>query len=146
MTEAYTVVNALSDLATVNSSQTIYWNVFGTVVLAILGFLGTDYAQKQSKNMLLLIMAGYCFFAAANISEIFLIQIRINTISSSIVNYIESNPQAVDSSFLPIFHGLPYMNPYVVSLFHLAIDLLVLAILLWRYQVKSGPAKKRARS
>jgi hypothetical protein len=49
MTEAYSVVNALSELTSVNSGQIIYWNIFVTVVVAFLGLLGTGYAQKQQK-------------------------------------------------------------------------------------------------
>ena len=122
MMEAFNIVNALDMLSSAQSSQVVYWNVYLSVTLAILAFVGTAYAKKQSMNLFLILIVGYSFFAIANVTEIFLIQIRVNTISTSISNYVAANEQLINSSFRPIFEGMPYMNPYIILIFHLLID------------------------
>lgn len=134
MDDSYNLINALTALHRVNAHQTFYWNIFATVVLAILAFVGSNYAKGQPRKFYIYLIFGYIFFSLANALEIFLSQRNINTISRSIESYVNKNSSTIDQSFLPIFEGKIYIDSFVVLSFHLLIDLIIVLILLRSYK------------
>ena len=140
--EIYKFTDALDTLTNIQNYQVHYWTMLITVVLGILVFTGTEYAQKQ-KNKLSI---GYLLFAFAITIEIFFSQLRINTITESISRYLKTNKENLDESFLPIFkqmsscNEIGYCNEYLIALLLLCFHIVVIFYILY---VSDNLAKKK---
>lgn len=134
MTEAYNLIDALHHLTVVNNSQTVYWNVYVTAILAILGFIASEYMQRQSKQMHLFLIIGFIVFTSANLVEIYLSQHHINVITESVTSYVKSHENLIDKAYLPIFGELPHIDANLVLGFHLVIDFFVTYVMVIAYK------------
>ncbi len=136
MNEIFTLNDAIRMFTEVNASQKMYWNIYVSVTLAVLAFIGTNYAKRQSRTMFIYIALGYLIFVVANAFEIYLIQKRIVVISHSIINYVAAHQASIDKNLLPVFDGFPILNPMLVLLFHLTVGVITLALIAQAFRVK----------
>ena len=134
MNEIFTLNDAIDRLNFLSSSETVYWNVYITVSLGVLGMLGTEYSKKQTGEFHLYFIFGYAIFLVANAYEIFMFQTHIFNISKSIISYVGKHQDRIDSNLLPIFDNLPTIHPIVVLAFHLGIGILILFLLYRAYK------------